>query len=87
MCYYCILSPAYNINGANNVLSAGGGGKTKRRQAKIGEKNEKLNAERIRKIQEEAKKKNEKRSEAGAASAAIDTSSVHPSRRNIVPDR
>jgi len=64
----------------NVELTAGGGGKTKHRQVKIGEKNQKLNEERVRRLQEEAKVKSEKKG------ATIDHNDIHPSRRGIVPD-
>jgi len=61
--------------------SAGGGGNTKDRRAKIQEKNQKLNEQRFRRIQEEEKAKLEKKKESGA----IDESAIHPSRRARVP--
>ncbi|PMD46389.1 hypothetical protein L207DRAFT_507304 [Hyaloscypha variabilis F] len=66
----------------NVELTAGGGGNTKERKAKIQGKNEKLNEERYRKIQEEAKAKLEKAPEGGKT---IDESAIHPSRRGRVP--
>jgi len=67
-----------------NCTSAGGGGNTKERRAKIQGKNEKLNEERVRRAQEEAKAKltkGQKKNEAG-----IDESAIHPSRRRNVPE-
>ncbi|KAE9370544.1 hypothetical protein N431DRAFT_344280 [Stipitochalara longipes BDJ] len=66
----------------NVELTAGGGGNTKDRKAKIQGKNEKLNEERFRRIQEEAKAKLEKAPEGGKT---IDESAIHPSRRGRVP--
>lgn len=63
------------------MCSAGGGGNTKGRRAKIQEKNHKLNEQRVRRMQEEEKAKLEKSSNA----AAIDESAIHPSRRARVP--
>ena len=62
--------------------SVGGGGNTKERKAKITEKNQKLNEERLRKAQEEAKAK----LKGGKKEAGIDESAIHPSRRRNVPD-
>jgi nucleolar protein 6 len=59
---------------------AGGGGKTKHRQAKIGEKNQKLNEQRTRRIHEEEKTKLVKKQN------AISYDGIHPSRRARVPD-
>lgn len=70
------VSPPRKIN---VELTAGGGGKTKHRQAKINEKNEKLNEERTRRIHEEEKAKSAKRG------VTIDHNDVHPSRRTRVP--
>lgn len=56
--------------------SAGGGGNTKERRQKIKGKNEKLQEQRVRKIQEDEKTKFEKRE-----GAAMDESAIHPSRR------
>ncbi|KAH6671721.1 hypothetical protein B0J14DRAFT_79684 [Halenospora varia] len=72
------ISPARKIN---VELTAGGGGNTKDRRAKIEQKNSKLNEERIRKIQEEEKAKWAKKAEAGG----VDESAIHPSRRRFVP--
>lgn len=63
-----------------SVYSAGGGGKTKARQAKIGEKNQKLTEQRIRRMQEEEKAKFTKKNEGVA-----DADGIHPSRRGFVP--
>ncbi|KAI9740128.1 MAG: hypothetical protein M1818_004879 [Claussenomyces sp. TS43310] len=64
----------------NVELTVGGGGKTEHRIAKIGEKNQKLDEERIRRMHEEEKAKLVRRE------AAIDHNAVHPSRRARVPD-
>ncbi|KAH8667428.1 hypothetical protein BGZ60DRAFT_528730 [Tricladium varicosporioides] len=72
------ISPARKIN---VELTAGGGGNTKDRRAKIEQKNSKLNEERVRKIQEEEKAKWAKKAEAGG----VDESAIHPSRRRFVP--
>lgn len=67
--------------------SAGGGGNTKERKAKIVEKNEKLAEQRTRKIGEEEKQKLEKRTgvkvdtPAGAKATKEDKEGIHPSRR------
>jgi len=66
----------------NVELTAGGGGNTKDRRAKIEGKNQKLNEERFRRIQEEEKAKLAKASEGGKT---IDESAIHPSRRGRVP--
>ena len=58
------------------MCSAGGGGNTKDRKAKIYEKNHKLTEQRTRKIGEEEKQKSEKR-----AMPVEDVSGIHPSRR------
>ena len=63
------------------MRSAGGGGNTRGRKAKIQDKNQKLNEQRVRRMQEEAKIKLGKSSNA----AAIDESAIHPSRRTRVP--
>jgi nucleolar protein 6 len=61
--------------------SAGGGGNTKDRRAKIQGKNEKLNEQRARRMQEEEKAKLAKSSN----EASIDENAIHPSRRARVP--
>lgn len=61
------------------VRSAGGGGNTKDRKEKIKAKNQKLNEERVHRIQEEEKAKSAK------GAAQIDESAIHPSRRARVP--
>lgn len=67
--------------------SAGGGGNTKERKAKIVEKNEKLAEQRTRKIGEEEKLKLEKRTgvkvdtPAGVKATKEDKEGIHPSRR------
>ncbi len=76
------ISPVRKIN---VDLTAGGGGNTKQRREKIEVKNEKLNEERVRKIQEEEKAKWEKKAKGGAAEVKIDESGIHPSRRGRVP--
>jgi nucleolar protein 6 len=63
--------------------SAGGGGNTKDRRAKIQDKNTKLNEERVRRLQEEEKTKWEKR--AKQPPQELDENGIHPSRRGIVP--
>jgi len=68
--------------GTNMEYRAGGGGNTKDRRAKIQGKNEKLNEERFRRIQEEEKAKLAKAAEGGKT---IDESAIHPSRRGRVP--
>jgi nucleolar protein 6 len=62
------------------VCRAGGGGNTKDRRTKIGEKNQKLNEQRIRRFREEEKAKSVKNA------ASINQSAIHPSRRARVPD-
>ena len=62
------------------VTRAGGGGSKQNRHAKINEKNQKLNEERLRRLHEEEKTKLVKRD------LAIDHNDVHPSRRARVPD-
>ncbi|RDL36064.1 uncharacterized protein BP5553_06676 [Venustampulla echinocandica] len=63
----------------NVELTAGGGGNTKDRKAKIQNKNQKLNEQRVRRIKEEEKTKMGKRE------AALDESGIHPSRRAQMP--
>ena len=69
------------------AYSAGGGGNTKERKAKIVEKNEKLSEQRTRKIGEEEKQKLEKRTGVkvdtpiGAKATKEDKEGIHPSRR------
>lgn len=60
--------------------SAGGGGNTSDRKAKIQGKNERLNEQRVRRMQEEEKTKATK-----SGAAALDENSIHPSRRTRVP--
>lgn len=72
--------PVYPIRMLTQTNSAGGGGNTKDRRAKIEEKNQKLNEQRVRRIQEEEKAKFAK-----AAGASPDESGIHPSRRALVP--
>jgi nucleolar protein 6 len=55
--------------------SAGGGGNTKDRKSKIEAKNQKLNGERIRRLQEEERARSVKNE------AAPDENAIHPSRR------
>jgi nucleolar protein 6 len=76
--HVCFLSPLH-VCYVLMVDSAGGGGNTKDRKMKIKAKNEKLNEERVRRIQEEAKTK------AAKNEGAIDESAIHPSRRTRVP--
>jgi nucleolar protein 6 len=59
---------------------AGGGGKTKHRQAKISEKNQKLNEERVRRLREEEREKLDRKD-----MTIIHHDEVHPSRRGQVP--
>jgi len=70
------VSPPRKIN---VELTAGGGGNTQERRQKIEGKNQKLNEERFRRIQEEEKAKLEKKE-----SGTIDESAIHPSRRGRV---
>jgi nucleolar protein 6 len=60
---------------------AGGGGKSKHRQAKISEKNQKLNKERVRRLREEERAKLVKKD-----MTMIHYDEVHPSRRARVPE-
>jgi nucleolar protein 6 len=79
----CIPCLADNIRTGSNIdYRAGGGGNTKDRRAKIQGKNQKLNEERFRRIQEEEKAKLTKATEGGKT---IDESAIHPSRRGRVP--
>jgi nucleolar protein 6 len=80
--WHFFLSNCYRDMDWRADCRAGGGGNTKERKAKIQGKNEKLNEERYRKIQEEAKAKLEKAPEGGKT---IDESAIHPSRRGRVP--
>ncbi|TVY54421.1 putative RNA-binding protein, partial [Lachnellula suecica] len=70
------ISPARKIN---VELTAGGGGNTQERRQKIEGKNQKLNEQRFRRVQEEEKVKAEKKE------VTIDESAIHPSRRGRVP--
>ncbi|TVY48119.1 putative RNA-binding protein [Lachnellula occidentalis] len=70
------VSPSRKIN---VELTAGGGGNTQERRQKIEGKNQKLNEQRFRRIQEEEKVKLEKKD-----APAIDESAIHPSRRTQV---
>ncbi|TVY57566.1 putative RNA-binding protein [Lachnellula cervina] len=70
------VSPSRKIN---VELTAGGGGNTQERRQKIEGKNQKLNEQRFRRIQEEEKVKLEKKD------GAVDESAIHPSRRGRVP--
>lgn len=65
----------------NVELTVGGGGNTKARKAKIEEKNERLNEQRVRRLQEEEKAKLAKPKK----EEKVDESAVHPSRRRFVP--
>ncbi|TVY21617.1 putative RNA-binding protein [Lachnellula arida] len=69
------VSPSRKIN---VELTAGGGGNTQERRQKIEGKNQKLNEQRFRRIQEEEKLKLEKKD------SAVDESAIHPSRRSRV---
>jgi nucleolar protein 6 len=60
------------------INSGGGGGNSKDRKAKIQDKNQKLNEERARRIQEEEKAK------ATKIGTSVDENSIHPSRRTRV---
>jgi hypothetical protein len=63
--------------------SAGGGGKTKRRQEKIQEKNRKLDENRTKRIQREKNAKEEARANTDQEQHMEDA--IHPSRRGRVP--
>lgn len=67
---------------------AGGGGKTKKRQEKIREKNVKLDENRAKRIEREknAKEANGNGNTATAQQQHMEDS-IHPSRRGRVPDR
>ncbi|KAI6247725.1 hypothetical protein HI914_04238 [Erysiphe necator] len=76
----------------NVELTAGGGGNTEDRKTKIKVKNEKLNEERIRRVEEDKaklKKEEEKKSGLGKESSLKDDqnsseSHIHPSRRRMI---
>jgi nucleolar protein 6 len=74
-----VAPPLVQVLCSHVRCSAGGGGNTKDRKDKIKAKNNKLNEERVRRIQEEAKTK------AAKSGGAMDESSIHPSRRTQVP--
>ncbi|WAO87003.1 RRM domain-containing protein [Fusarium falciforme] len=74
------VSPARRIN---VELTAGGGGKTKRRQEKIQEKNRKLDENRTKRIQREKNAKEEARANTDQEQHMEDA--IHPSRRGRVP--
>ncbi|KAI8722443.1 RRM domain-containing protein [Fusarium sp. LHS14.1] len=74
------VSPARRIN---VELTAGGGGKTKRRQEKIQEKNRKLDENRTKRIQREKNAKVEARANTDQEQHMEDA--IHPSRRGRVP--
>lgn len=74
------VSPARRIN---VELTAGGGGKTKRRQEKIQEKNRKLDENRTKRIQREKTAKVEARANTDQEQHMEDA--IHPSRRGRVP--
>jgi len=76
----------------NVELTAGGGGNTEYRKERIRAKNEKLNEQRARRAQEEARIKEKKErekaktaagSDGGAAETEDSTKDIHPSRRHI----
>ncbi|POS87722.1 hypothetical protein EPUL_000317 [Erysiphe pulchra] len=76
----------------NVELTAGGGGNTDDRKAKIKSKNERLNEQRIRRIEEEEKAKLKKEEEKAKlskvplskAAESSSESNVHPSRRRMI---
>ncbi|KAM0355717.1 hypothetical protein ACHAPU_000103 [Fusarium lateritium] len=67
----------------NVELTAGGGGKTKKRQDKIKEKNQKLNENRTKRIEREKTAKDENKGNGDTRQAGAD--GVHPSRRAHIP--
>ncbi|PKS09370.1 hypothetical protein jhhlp_003984 [Lomentospora prolificans] len=67
----------------NVELTAGGGGKTSNRMDKIKRKNEKLNANRLKRIEQEKEEKKHKAKETNGNGGAED--SMHPSRRARLP--
>ncbi|KAG5664343.1 hypothetical protein KAF25_008077 [Fusarium avenaceum] len=67
----------------NVELTAGGGGKTKKRQDKIKEKNQKLNENRTKRIEREKIAKDENKGSGDTRQAGAD--GIHPSRRAHVP--
>lgn len=75
----CLANPPLN--------SAGGGGKTKRRQEKIQEKNRKLNENRTKRIEREKNAKEESRANGNANQQQQQhlEDAIHPSRRGRVP--
>jgi hypothetical protein len=65
--------------------SAGGGGNSQARQAKIRHKNEKLATERKHRMQAEEREKDERRVKAADESEEVSSvGMVHPSRRAMV---
>lgn len=64
--------------------SAGGGGKTKKRQDKIKEKNLKLNENRAKRIERERVEK-EENARANADTRSAGNDGIHPSRRAHIP--
>ncbi|KAJ4310982.1 hypothetical protein N0V84_010680 [Fusarium piperis] len=76
------VSPARRIN---VELTAGGGGKTKRRQEKIQEKNRKLNENRTKRIEREKNAKEESRANGNTNQQQHLEDAIHPSRRGRVP--
>ncbi|RSM04241.1 hypothetical protein CDV31_010099 [Fusarium ambrosium] len=76
------VSPARRIN---VELTAGGGGKTKRRQEKIHEKNRKLNENRTKRIERERNAKEEARANGNTSQQQHLEDAIHPSRRGRVP--
>ncbi|RKF78716.1 hypothetical protein GcC1_053016 [Golovinomyces cichoracearum] len=67
----------------NVELTAGGGGNTEGRRTKIKHKNDRLNEQRIRRLQEEEKAKREKVLVTETASNFAE-SAIHPSRRKMI---
>ncbi|KAF5674936.1 U2B-like nuclear ribonucleoprotein [Fusarium heterosporum] len=67
----------------NVELTAGGGGKTKKRQDKIKEKNQKLNENRTKRIEREKTAKEENKGNGDTRQAGAD--GIHPSRRAHIP--
>ncbi|KAF5000846.1 hypothetical protein FGRMN_1454 [Fusarium graminum] len=67
----------------NVELTAGGGGKTKKRQDKIKEKNQKLNENRTKRIEREKTAKEENKGNGDIRQAGAD--GIHPSRRAHIP--
>ncbi|AWU77086.1 hypothetical protein CAS74_001015 [Pichia kudriavzevii] len=69
----------------NVELTAGGGGNSKERVEKIKTKNEKLEQERLKRLQAEKDKKAEKsKGNEGEGEAAVDENGVHPDRAKML---